>query len=39
MLMTMRIDGARQDVISGIIGESYPGFFFLSLSLFFVIKY
>lgn len=33
MLMTMRIGGARRDVISGIIGESYQGFFF------FVIKY
>lgn len=32
MLTTKRIDGARRDVISGIIGESYQGFFF-------VIKY
>lgn len=33
MLTTKRIDGARRDVISGIIGESYQGFFFLSLSI------
>lgn len=32
MLTTKRIGGARRDVISGIIGESYQGFF-LSLSI------